>query len=329
MIIAFPIIPASAATITESEENDTYFYATQTADDNDNYGTISSTSDIDWWAIVFSQSGMVNFWLGNIPENCDYDLYLYHADGEALVASSNNVGNDQELIRAKVYAGLTYYIKIQAFDGYDASSSYWFRAKRYDQNAAKVFTYNTTSINSRATAAATCSLFSTMGYTAGEFLNNHAKAACTVIPQCDILIAHHLRDKGRMAFQDSYLYAYERTGIGSLDRCIESLGFEAMDGLELLVFGGDYTGLTDSTYGNLIDMAIVQGAKCCIGWTTDVNPGDVTIWLESFVNNLVSGITAEEALESANLAMDSRASNPNAIKAIYTGNSVSASIVLG
>ena len=41
----------SAGTIYESEPNNTSSTADSTNDDYDNYGLISTTSDIDWWVV--------------------------------------------------------------------------------------------------------------------------------------------------------------------------------------------------------------------------------------------------------------------------------------
>ena len=68
---------AASGTINESENNNTVSAADKTYDDYDNYGAISSTSDVDWWKVTFTQNGEANFWLGNIPSGCNYNLYLY------------------------------------------------------------------------------------------------------------------------------------------------------------------------------------------------------------------------------------------------------------
>ena len=57
---------ASAGTYYESEPNNTYSTADITYNDYDNYGYISTLSDVDWWRISFNYSGPANFWLGNM-----------------------------------------------------------------------------------------------------------------------------------------------------------------------------------------------------------------------------------------------------------------------
>ena len=122
---------AAAGTIYESEPNNTYGTADLTYDDYDNYGYISTTSDVDWWKIKFNSSGSANFWLGNIPSGCDYDLRLYSSNGTTLLQSSTNSGNANELITINVSANVYYYIKITSYSGSSSSSRYLFRSKLY------------------------------------------------------------------------------------------------------------------------------------------------------------------------------------------------------
>ena len=72
---------AATGTLYETESNNTSALADETYDGYNNYGRISSTSDVDWWQIYFDQEGMANFWLGEIPSGCDYDLQVYDYTG--------------------------------------------------------------------------------------------------------------------------------------------------------------------------------------------------------------------------------------------------------
>lgn len=121
--------PRAAVTLYEQESNNTISSANQTYDDYDNCGAISSTTDVDYWKVSFSQNGQANFWLGNMPSNCNYDLYLYNQSG-ALMASSTNAAQNAELLQQSVVAGMTYYVKIVSSSGY-SSTNYLFRAKNY------------------------------------------------------------------------------------------------------------------------------------------------------------------------------------------------------
>jgi hypothetical protein len=73
-------ISRSAGSVYEEEDNGVWLWADWTDDDYDNYGTISSEDDVDWWRLSFPSDGMANFWLGNIPEDCPLKL----ADGKLI-----------------------------------------------------------------------------------------------------------------------------------------------------------------------------------------------------------------------------------------------------
>lgn len=121
-----------AGTLYESESNNNYSVADRTQDDYNSYGTISTTADIDWWVVRFSFSGYANFWLGDIPEGCDYDLKLYASDGTTLLKSSCKVGNASELISEYwVTPDVDYYVRIYSVSGSTNASNYLFRAKNY------------------------------------------------------------------------------------------------------------------------------------------------------------------------------------------------------
>lgn len=122
----------SAGTTYESESNNTYSTADRTYDDYDNYGAISTSSDVDWWVVSFTRGGRANFWLGNIPSGCDYDLRLYASDGTTLLASSTTGSNQAELITYPVVASVNYYVKITSYSG-SSTSQYLFRAKNYPE----------------------------------------------------------------------------------------------------------------------------------------------------------------------------------------------------
>ena len=100
---------AEAATVNESENNNSGATADVTQDDNTNYGAITSSSDEDWWKITFSSSGMANFWLGEIPSGCNYAIHVKTGGtAYATVAFRDTGTGNSRLVKVNVKAGTTY-----------------------------------------------------------------------------------------------------------------------------------------------------------------------------------------------------------------------------
>lgn len=114
----------------ESESNNIMSNADEISDDEDVYGTISSASDVDWYKVQFASSGVANFWLGQVPSGCNYQLELYNASGTYLTGSYNGNGQQELISFYTVSANTLYYIKIYSASGY-SSSQYKFRTKWY------------------------------------------------------------------------------------------------------------------------------------------------------------------------------------------------------
>ena len=133
-IFVFPVhTMASSGNMLETEMNDNYLSADLTYDDYDNYGYISLTTDVDWWKIQFEYDGFVNFWLGDIPSGCNYEIVLYEKNGNNLtqVASSTKPGNSQELISQYYVESGTYYLKIYSSQSFSNTQRYHMRMKFY------------------------------------------------------------------------------------------------------------------------------------------------------------------------------------------------------
>lgn len=127
----------SSGVALEIEPNNSLYSANQTYDDYDNRGSITSTSDVDWWKVSFTQAGRANFWLGNIPAGCDFDISVFNAAGVEIGYSCNNA-QEQELVQLDVTPD-TYYIKIETYSGV-SSSKYLFRTKWYPYFDSEVYT---------------------------------------------------------------------------------------------------------------------------------------------------------------------------------------------
>lgn len=113
----------------QSGAHDTRATAQTLEQDNTLRGYIKSASEKDYYVITFPYAGKVNFWLGEIPAGCDYDLYLYSESGR-LVDKSDNTNTTQELISGyTVSAGIKYYMLVKSKNGYSTSKPYKLRAK--------------------------------------------------------------------------------------------------------------------------------------------------------------------------------------------------------
>ena len=127
---SFGLLPANV--FYEQEPNDTISQANSIADGNDNYGRIYTANDVDWYRVVFTQNGDANFWLGEIPNGCDYDLTVCNQSGEEL-ATSTNSGSANELISLSVESGIPYYLKVFS-TSVPGQLNYHLRAKNYPTN---------------------------------------------------------------------------------------------------------------------------------------------------------------------------------------------------
>jgi len=116
----------------ELESNNVYELADIIYDDYDVYGYISSTSDVDYFKVKFSSSGSANFWLGNIQNNCNYNMQIRDANDEYIAGSFNAMGNDESVMNYNVEANVWYYIRINSAENtYNTSSPYLLRVKWY------------------------------------------------------------------------------------------------------------------------------------------------------------------------------------------------------
>lgn len=133
MVLSCLSFSASAAsgTVYESESNDTYAFGTQTYNDYNSYGSIASTSDVDWWKISFDRTDTVRFYLGNIPSNCQYKISLYGSDGATRITSRSSDGASSVHFYYYVTAYQTYYLKIEYVSGTLSTTQYILNGKKF------------------------------------------------------------------------------------------------------------------------------------------------------------------------------------------------------
>jgi murein DD-endopeptidase MepM/ murein hydrolase activator NlpD len=94
----------------EAEPNNAFASANSLINKIDMYGTMQADRE-DYFKIIFTEEGTVNFWLANIPTGKNHNLYVY--EGTTLKWSSTTTTGTQKLLENKnVKANTTYYIRI-------------------------------------------------------------------------------------------------------------------------------------------------------------------------------------------------------------------------
>lgn len=341
VIVILPIVPAAFAVdpdettvYYESESNDTYSTADRTYDDYDNYGKISSEDDVDWWYIVVTADGMANFWLGQIPTGCNYNMTLYKGNGTSAIVSSNNTGRTQELIRCHVYAGEVYRVKITSSSGYSDESYYKFRYKRSIIRDAEIFVTNAGDIDTTPTVTNAQPHLDNMGFTVVPRTNQLASLVYTELLTADIMVIRNHGIGGIMLLNDAnnetFLYANTNSDMNSSDRAIDTYSASALSEVELVIFSGCKTGITSERYGNLVDAVIAKGAKCAIGWTESTYTSDSNRWVGKFFEYCSQGYNLHIARSLTNSWIRNNSpEDGDAIVSQYVGTSPMSNTILG
>lgn len=334
-LFVFPV-DSAAGTKYEVESNNTYATADRTYDDYDNYGTMTTEGDVDWWKISFSSSGMANFWLGNIPSGCNFDMHVYKSDGTTQIVQGVHTSNHYELARCHVKANTTYYIKIVQKSG-TSSSYYKLRAKNYAVRDTKVFTCNPEYTSGASYYVSPLyddiyGSFSRLGfYHNGDYLNNTASDVYSVLTDTNIMVLYlEDCDDGYVTLHNgSKLYALENSDMTSKDKALSTFSGEPLAQTDLIIFAGPNTGGNTNSYGSLVDQARKKGAYIAIGWMTNVEMDYLQIWLERFFR-YCSGGSVYTALASANKYMNTTYGEDEAYRVTYQewGSSHLPSLVL-
>lgn len=120
-------------TMNEREPNDSQYTATTYENDADMYGTISSTSDVDYFKVSFGRDGKANFYLGNIPKDCNYDMKIYHqptsGGGLTLYRTLATSGSYEQVLNLPVESNKIYYMQVYSSKGSSTTEKYQVRAK--------------------------------------------------------------------------------------------------------------------------------------------------------------------------------------------------------
>lgn len=128
-----------AATLNETEPNNTFANANGISPGNSINGKISSTSDVDYYKLSIMYSGNRSITLSNIPSDCNYNLYLYDYNGN-IISSSTSSGSLDKNISTSLNSGV-YYIGIKSSSGY-SSSDYTLTVKSIGSSPTPTLPYH-------------------------------------------------------------------------------------------------------------------------------------------------------------------------------------------
>jgi len=84
---------------------------------------------MDYYKITVPIDGRINFWLGNIPAGCDYDLIVFNEE-EMMEWVSTTENDYEEILGQSVTADDVYYIVVGSYSGY-SSLQYSLRVRIY------------------------------------------------------------------------------------------------------------------------------------------------------------------------------------------------------
>jgi hypothetical protein len=89
---------------------------------------IGSAGDArDWFYFDVTAQHTIEAWLTEIPQGCDYDLYLRDPDGDHITSSANPGNADEHISWGPVAAG-RYYLVVVRIEGWNATVPYALRA---------------------------------------------------------------------------------------------------------------------------------------------------------------------------------------------------------
>lgn len=177
----------------ESESNNSFGAANQIFDDDNNYGLINPSGDLDFYKVMFNTNS-ANFYLGNIPSGKDYDLYVYDASYNLIASSTNGSNSDETISNMSILPNSWYYIRVIGYNGgYDPYNYYLLRAKgngsggSADQYENNDFFSSATSVNKYADVNANLHYSYDVDYfkftlEEGKRANNNLKITLSNIP---------------------------------------------------------------------------------------------------------------------------------------------------
>jgi len=82
-----------------------------------------------------------------------------------------------------------------------------------------------------------------------------------------------------------------------------------LSSVRCVLYLSDYSGNT-SNGANLVDVTYEQGAHFVLGWTEEIDPSEIAIWLDTFIDCIQASLTIKVAIECADEAIERGNSSP-------------------
>ena len=325
----------------EVEPNDTPRRADWVTVDDRCYGTISDEDDVDYYAINFDESGYLTITLKYIPEECDYDLFLFGSSdvGTDKIDSSQRGAELNEYIYTYVTKGVDYYVRVESFDGYSETEEYRLSFELDDTALETSYSVGTDyRMEGTSGGLDTTDDAENAMYRLGKMEYNNY---WTRIPTYDLLNSglpgkdkalessvvtlHGHGLPGLMYFnyhglvqdKNHYYNVAVRTNDdveaenAPLLKYINLKDFNLED-IRMMLFSGCKTA-ADTGSKNLARYAWKRGVETTIGWEEEVNNDILTIWNEEFMYRLSKGYNVLDATSYA---------DDEAVKIVYESSNV-------
>lgn len=112
-------------------------------------------------------------------------------------------------------------------------------------------------------------------------MNNGASSAYKVLPKSAIYVidSHGAPGLIQLGTDDNISVIGANIYSGGNNRSISDLSANALSNTKLVLYAGCSTGVTSSSYGNLVTKTRAKGAKCVVGWNNEITCGPTVDWI--------------------------------------------------
>lgn len=157
-----------------------------------------------------------------------------------------------------------------------------FPASAGSNGSAYIFTFTWSDANTRpAGKTEVLRHLWNMGYGADEYLNNGAPPAYSVFPnsQIFVVVTHGLPGRIRLGKEDNMSYIYANNSVSGDNRSVSNLSSGSLSGVRLVLYVACESGLTSTSWGNLVTTTSAKGAQCVVGWNKKIKCNQSCDWV--------------------------------------------------